>query len=248
MTKITADRVLETSTTTGTGAITVAGAVAGFQAFSDTSIASPSDTCDVVVFAVNGSGVPSGQWQSFLGTYTSANTLARTTPLDGSDGPGVDVDFAAGTKYVMLIERASGGGGGGGSYRGVQMRTGAITLDPGDNLVNLQAGTETVLIDTDSALSGGYITVPAGVTAARIEATITIAYDPGDPVTFVILHADLVSTGGTAFGGQGVTLPLDGGSCHFIGAVTEGDQIALGANIGVGTGADVHINVSVDFF
>lgn len=246
MTKFTADRVLETSTSTGTGDIVVAGNVNGFQSFSGAGIAT-TDTVDVVVFAVDGSGVPTGQWQSFEGTYSAANTIQRTTVVDGSDGLGSTVSFSAGIKYVMLIERAAGGGGGSG-YRGVQMRTNTITLAPGDHQVDLQSGTETVVIDTDSALASGTITVPADVTGARVQATISVAYDAGDPVTFLILSATLVASGGTAFGGVGISLPVDGGSCHFIGAVAEGDQIALRANVGVGTGASVQINVSVDFF
>ena len=99
MTFITADRVLETSTTTGTGAITLAGAVTGFRAFS--AVCATSDTVPYYIEAVDGSGVPTGDWETGLGTYSAANTLTRTT-VYASSNSGSAVSFAAGTKRVGL--------------------------------------------------------------------------------------------------------------------------------------------------
>lgn len=103
MTLIVADRVLETSTTTGTGALTLAGAVAGFRAFS-TVCTSPSDTCYYHIEAVNSSGVPTGEWETGLGTYSAANTLTRTAPAAGSAT--TPVSFSAGTKRVCISHTA----------------------------------------------------------------------------------------------------------------------------------------------
>jgi hypothetical protein len=94
-----ADRVLETSTTTGTGALTLAAAVTGFRRFS--AVCSVADTCYYTIVAVDSNGNPSGDWECGLGTYSSANTLTRTTPAASSNA-GAAVNFAAGTKYVML--------------------------------------------------------------------------------------------------------------------------------------------------
>jgi hypothetical protein len=100
MTLQIADRVKELSTTTGTGALTLAGAVTGFRAFSAVCT-SPSDTCYYALQAVDGSGVPTGEWEVGLGTYSAANTLTRTTVLASSNA-GSAVNFAAGTKQVWI--------------------------------------------------------------------------------------------------------------------------------------------------
>ncbi len=100
MAKIWADRVAETSTTTGTGDFTLAGAVTGFRAFS--AVCATSDTVEYMIEAVDGSGVPTGEWEIGLGTYSAANTLTRTT-VRSSSNAGAAVNFSAGTKHVALM-------------------------------------------------------------------------------------------------------------------------------------------------
>ena len=90
MALVIADRVRETSTTTGTGTLTLAGAVSGFQTFS-TAIGN-TNTCYYTI--VNGS-----EWEVGLGTV-AAGTLARTTVLKSSNA-GSAVNFSAGTKDVF---------------------------------------------------------------------------------------------------------------------------------------------------
>lgn len=99
MALIVKDRVLETSTTTGTGALTLAGAVTGHVTFA--SVCSTSDTCYCTIVAVDASGNPSGDWESGLYTYSGTNTLTRTT-VQASSNAGSAVNFAAGTKYVFI--------------------------------------------------------------------------------------------------------------------------------------------------
>lgn len=98
MALITADRVLESTTTTGTGPLTLAGAYAGFRAFS--AVCATNDTVNYVAEAIDGNGNPTGDWEVGLGTYSGANTLTRTTVLASSNA-GAAVNFAAGTKRVM---------------------------------------------------------------------------------------------------------------------------------------------------
>ena len=105
MAHITEDRVLESTTTTGTGALTLAGALTGFRAFGSV-MTSPSDTCYYALWAVDGSGNPTGDFESGLGTYSAANTLTRTTVLESSNA-GAVVTLAAGTKYVAIAALAS---------------------------------------------------------------------------------------------------------------------------------------------
>lgn len=87
------DRVLETSTTAGTGAYTMGGAVAGFAAFS--SALANGDT--VTYFAADATGFEVG-----IGTYNSgANTLARTT-IKRSSNANAAVNWAAGTRTIGI--------------------------------------------------------------------------------------------------------------------------------------------------
>ena len=99
MALIQADRVRETSSTTGSAGFTLVGAVDGFQRFS--AAIGSANTCYYA--ATDGSAFEVG-----LGTV-SANTLARTTVLDSSHASsGVlhRVDFQAGTKDVFATYAA----------------------------------------------------------------------------------------------------------------------------------------------
>ena len=85
------DRVQETTATTGTGTITLAGAVSGFQSFS--AIGDGNTTFYSIVGGT--------QWELGIGTYTSSGTtLSRDTILESSTG-GSAVNFSAGTKTVF---------------------------------------------------------------------------------------------------------------------------------------------------
>lgn len=90
MAHIKADRVKETTTTTGTGALTLVGAVAGFRAFS--SVMAASDTC---FYAITG---PT-EWETGLGTFNT--TLTRTTVLASSNA-GAAVSLSVGSKDVFI--------------------------------------------------------------------------------------------------------------------------------------------------
>lgn len=93
------DRVLETSTTTGTGAFTLAAAITGYQRFS--AVCAVNDTFYYSIFAVDVNGNPSGDWETGLGTYSGTDTLARTAVSKSSNSNNA-VNFAAGTKWILL--------------------------------------------------------------------------------------------------------------------------------------------------
>lgn len=95
------DRVKETSTTTGTGTLTLAGAVTGFQAF---SAIGNSNTTGYAIIAVDANGVPTGEWETGIGTYTSAGTTLSRGLIASSTGS--LVNFAAGTKHVICCDIA----------------------------------------------------------------------------------------------------------------------------------------------
>ena len=93
MALVVKDRVKETTTTTGTGAVTLAGAVAGFQAFS--GVLSDSDTTYYSIVHRD-----TAEFEVGLGTYSSS-TLTRTTVLESSNS-GNAVNFTAGTKDIFI--------------------------------------------------------------------------------------------------------------------------------------------------
>lgn len=92
-------RVAETSTTTGTGNITLAGAVTGYLAFS--AELANSDTATIVIEAIDTAGRPTGEWEICDTAFTAPSTLSRGTFRDSSTGS--RIDFAAGSKRVFAI-------------------------------------------------------------------------------------------------------------------------------------------------
>jgi len=91
------DRVKETTTTTGTGTYTLAGAEVGFQSFS--AIGNGNTTYYTVT--------DGGDWEVGIGTYTaSGTTLARTTILSSSNSDNA-VSWLAGEKFVFVTQPSS---------------------------------------------------------------------------------------------------------------------------------------------
>ena len=86
------DRIQETTTTTGTGTITLAGAVTGFQSFAAVGNGSTTYYC-----------ITSGSaWEVGLGTYsTTGPTLARTTIYSNSLGTTAAISLT-GTSNVFV--------------------------------------------------------------------------------------------------------------------------------------------------
>lgn len=95
-----ANLVQDTSTTTGTGTLTLSGtAPTGFQNFS--AGIGDGNTC---IYSIRHAS--NGEWEVGIGTYThSGVTLARTTVLASSNS-GSAVNFSSGTKYVRVVDAA----------------------------------------------------------------------------------------------------------------------------------------------
>jgi hypothetical protein len=142
------DRVKETTTTTGTGTITLAGAVLGFQAFS--VIGNGNTTFYTIQDSI------AGDWEVGIGTYTSSGTtLSRDTILESSNA-GSAVNFAAGTKDVFVTYPAE---------RSVYVDGGGVTSDTGAILINKTTLTLDTTINTgENGLSVGPFTIDSGVT------------------------------------------------------------------------------------
>jgi hypothetical protein len=143
---VVADRVKETTTTTGTGTITLAGAQLGFQSFA--AIGNANTTYYTIV-AQSGAA-----WEVGIGTYTaSGTTLARNTVLASSNS-GSLVNFSAGTKDVWCDYPAARAVVGGMGYiENEATITVSSTINDGHNAIS--AGPVTVA-------SGITVTVPSG--------------------------------------------------------------------------------------
>ena len=146
---VLADRVKETTTTTGTGTVTLLGASTGFQSFA--AIGNGNSTYYTIA------GQSSSEWEVGIGTYTSAGTtLSRTTVLASSNS-GSLVSFSAGTKDVFVTYPA-----------GI-----AVYQDDGAGIVPGSSGamvynsttvaTNTTLPTNYNALTGGPVSVNSGI-------------------------------------------------------------------------------------
>jgi hypothetical protein len=89
MSLILGDRIRQTSTTTGSGTLTLDGSVAGFQSF---SVIGDGNTTYYTIAL-------DSQWEVGIGTY-SAGTLSRDTVLSSSTGS--KIVFAVGAKDVFV--------------------------------------------------------------------------------------------------------------------------------------------------
>jgi len=107
MALVLADRVKETTTTTGTGTVTLLGASTGYQSF---SVVGDANTTYYTIAGQTGS-----EWEVGIGTYTLVGTLLARTTVLASSNAGSAVNFSAGTKDVFVTypaERAIIGGEG----------------------------------------------------------------------------------------------------------------------------------------
>ena len=140
------DRVKETSTTTGTGTLNLAGAVLGFETF----VAGIGNSNTTYYSIVN----ENGEFEVGIGTVTDASpdTLSRTTILSSSNSDS-SVNFSAGTKDVFCTLPAS--------KSVILDASGNIVANNGSNLTalnasNLASGTvANARLDADLAAIGG---------------------------------------------------------------------------------------------
>ena len=140
---VLADRVQETTTTTGTGTVTLGGATTGFQSFS--AIGNGNTT----YYTISGGS----EWEVGIGTYTSSGTtLARNTVLASSNG-GSLVNFSAGSKNVFVTYPAKRSAMTTGITENVSTISQSYTITTGAN------ATSTGVITIASGVS---VTVPSG--------------------------------------------------------------------------------------
>lgn len=90
-------RISQTSTSVGTGSITLAGAETGFRSFA--AALADGAAVQILIEAIGGSGAPTGEWELCESVFTAPATLSRGTLLASSTGS--RIDFAAGAKRVF---------------------------------------------------------------------------------------------------------------------------------------------------
>lgn len=151
MALVVKDRVKETTTTTGQGTVTLAGAVTGYQAF---SVIGDGNTTYYTI-----AGQTGGEWEVGIGTYTSSGTtLSRDTVLASSAGAPTKTTFSSGTKDVFVTYPA-----GKAAYEGADQ---TITAG-GDGAIYLASNTISVNSTIPTGFNGmtpGPITLANGIT------------------------------------------------------------------------------------
>jgi len=217
---VVADRVKETSTTTGTGAMALAGAVTGFQSF-----ASGVGNNNTTYYAISNQATT--EWEVGFGTLdsTSAN-LARTTVLASSNG-GSLVAFTAGTKEVFvtqpatrtLVQASSGDTADGVLFytgSGVATATSALTFN-GTNFATTGSAT------AGSFITAGTVTATGTATAASFIPTSSTAPTNG-------LYLPTANTVGFATNSAGVVYINASGNL-LVGTATDGKRLTVSDSI-----------------
>ena len=187
------DRVKETTTTTGTGTITLAGAETGFQSFG--SVMSNGDTCYYTI-------TDGTDWEVGLGTYTtSGTTLARTTVQDSSNS-GSAVNWGAGSKDVFITIPAQHISAMGTFIHCIDA-TGNQSITGTEATINIDTVQDETTGQTDFSLASDQITV-------NFDGAVQISYSLGYDITD--------TAGGTRGSTKGV---IDKNSTALTGSATS---------------------------
>ena len=219
------NRVRETTSTTGTGAVTLGGAVGGFQTF---AAGIGNDNTTYYAISIN----TENEWEVGLGTLNAdSSTLTRTTVLESSNSDSA-VDFAAGSKEVFCTLPSEK----------------AVYLDASGNQATGVVGKVEGTDFTGSVLVGhtttGTLDAATNNTGVGIEALDAIT--SGDSNTCVGKSAGtgLNTGGGNTFVGHQAGQAISGGSNNTAIGKLAGGALNYSAHYNVLLGEDAGDNIS----
>ena len=211
MALVLADRVKDTTTTTGTGTVTLSGtAPAGFQSF---AVIGNANTTYYTIADTN-------NWEVGIGTYTSSGTsLSRDTVLASSNS-GSLVSFSAGSKDVFVTYPAERAvmtdvaqtltnktlNASNNTVTNVSLTTGVTgtlpTANGGTNLTTFTAANNAIYSTSSSALTAGTLPVAAGGTGAATFAANNVLLGNGTSALQVVApgtSANVLTSNGTTW-------------------------------------------------
>jgi hypothetical protein len=201
------DRVKESSTTTGTGTLTLGGAESGFQSFA--VIGNGNTTYYAIVDSA------AGTWEVGIGTYTSSGTtLARNTVLESSNSGNL-VNFGAGAKDVFVTYPAEL----------------AVVTDEAQVLTNKTVTDSTFFIQDNADTTKKAQFQLSGISTATTR-TYTLPNLTGSLATTGTLTQTFSGT--TTFSGATVTVGSATGASTY-GVGTGATTTGLTKNVNIGT-------------
>jgi hypothetical protein len=206
------DRVRESSTSSGTGSITLAGAFTGYQSFA-TAITSGS----TVYYTIHNTTSPNdGEWEVGVGTFTSPSTLSRDTVFSSSTG-GSKVSFSAASTLEVFVTQPS--------EQAVYINDATGKVEVFGNGTNVIAFTE---INTTN-LTANTVTLTAGTISTNAANTTDIVnkqYVDGIVAAGVHYHEPVLVESPTALI---ATYNQPGGAGNGVGATltNSGSNVAL---------------------
>ena len=212
------NRVRETTSTTGTGTVTLGGAVGGFQTF-----AAGIGNSNTTYYAISINS--ENEWEVGLGTLSAdSSTLARTNPpLESSNGDAL-VDFSAGSKEVFCTLPSEK----------------AVYLDASDDQVG---GFSSLAADSSPQLGGELDVVTYDIVSTSNRDIDITPHGTGD----VVLKADTVTVGDAAAAatirssGAGTLTVTTGGTTDLILSTNNGTNAG---NITLADGASGAITLT----
>ena len=217
MAHVTADRILETTTTAGTGSVSLGGAVLGYYTLS--SAMASGDTCYYVIF-----DTLTGDNEEGIGTYVSSgNQLARTTVMKSSNSNAL-VSFSSNSKQVFITAPAA---------KFLQINNAGLIQNystTGSGSLVLSSGP--VLVTP--TLGAATATSVNGLTISSTTGVLTLANGS------TLATSGAFSTTFTATGATSLTLPTTGtlattaNTVASLGGTTG--TIALGTGLSISTG------------
>jgi hypothetical protein len=204
MALVLADRVKESTTTAGTGTVTLLGAAPGFQSF---AVVGNANTTYYTI-----AGQTTSEWEVGIGTYTASGTLlARTTVLSNSAGTQPsELSFSAGTKDVFVTYPSGKSVNLDASGNATALGTPVAFV--GTNITGTASGLTAGNVTTNANLTGGVTSVGNAttvVTNANLTGGVTSVGNATTVVTNANLTGDITSVGNATSIASGVIVNDD---------------------------------------